>query len=75
MQSAACGQLAVDTATHRQPYALMGCRAIPLPPATSRLFTREVNRGHLVVTETTAEQPAIGGAAVLVVSTCNRKAS
>lgn len=71
MTSAAHGQLAVDTATHRWPYLLAGPRAVALPPRTARLFAREVNRGHLIVTETTADQPAIGGAEVLLVTTAN----
>jgi len=75
IESAACGQLAADTTTHRRPYLLAGCRAVPLPPRTARLFAREVNLGHLVVTDRTAAQPALGGAPVLVVTTANGKAA
>jgi hypothetical protein len=71
LESAACGQLAADVATHRQPYLLAGRRAVPLPSRTARLFTREVNRGHLIVTDTEADQPAFDGGAVLMVTTVN----
>ena len=71
IHSAACGQLGADPATHRNPYALVGSCAIPLPPATGRLFDREVNLGHLVVTDIRADRCTATGDDVLLVTTAN----